>query len=130
MPTHIWGFQMYYGFTIKSIKANHYASKEELAEVMYSMINFNKAKLHDHVYETDSMGRYHIHGTMTARKGLLLSRFKRPFTHIHIDPLKTEIDLKNWTEYIGKQYDPNNIKEIKKAIKEDYCFLNLEVPYK
>lgn len=91
-----------YGFTIKCIKQGVYATKEELIVVMSAMLKCHKGILVEYVFEEDSMGRLHIHGTMMARKGLFLSKFKKQFWQIHIDPLPKLADVENWTKYIHK----------------------------
>lgn len=117
-----------YAFTIKYIKAeaNRPSEPEQqyrLALVMYDMISFHKGILTEHVFELDSIGRVHIHGTMLARKGLLLSRFKRPYFHIHLDPLKTIFDQENWTKYIHKDVIFEQ-KDITNQIQGEYSFID------
>lgn len=91
-----------YGFTIKCIKSGYKANEGELIAVMYDMAIFHKGHVTQYFIEADSIERLHVHGIMTARKGLLLSRFKKQFWHIHLDHLKSDIDLKNWESYIKK----------------------------
>lgn len=125
---------VYYGFTIKNIKAGYYAKEHELLDIMYQLVHFNKATYVDHTFETDSIGRLHVHGTFMARKGLLLSRFKRPFYHIHLDHLKTTQDVRNWTLYINKETEAffnfeNDQKEVTLNVQKDYPFIQrVEVP--
>lgn len=125
---------VYYGFTIKNIKAGYFAPQSELLDIMYQLVHFNKGTYVDHTVETDSIGRLHIHGTMMARKGLLLSRFKRPYYHVHLDHLKTTEDVRNWELYINKESDVfyNIEKDQKEAtldIQKEYPFIQrVEVP--
>lgn len=93
----------YYGFTIKCIKHNHCVEISELENIMYDMLSCHKGLYVQHYYEHDSLDRLHIHGTFMARKGLLKSRFKKQYWHIHIDHLKTTDDVENWTKYIHKE---------------------------
>lgn len=111
----------YYGFTIKNIQANTQREEWEVQLQMVSMIKYHKALLVDFFVEYDSLKRPHIHGTMMARKGLFLSRFKVPYWTIHIDPLRTMDDIKNWSEYIRKDQKP---KEVIPNQLDDYCFID------
>lgn len=95
----------YYGFTIKCIKAQYQATTEELKDIMIEMLAKHKAQYVDHFSEYDSLGRVHIHGTFMARKGILLSLFKKPFHTIHIDYLPTMNDVENWAQYIRSDQD-------------------------
>jgi len=112
-----------YAFTIKYIKCNAYATEENLFFTMMEMVVYHKSILSEYVFEYDSMNRLHIHGTMLARKGLFLSRFKRPYWHIHIECLKTVTDVENWTRYIHLDIGPE-MKEIAKQIQSEYSFHN------
>lgn len=110
----------YYGFTIKCIKAGVFDTQMNLENVMRQLLYSYKADYVEHVMETDSMGRLHIHGTFMAKKSILRSKFKKPYYHIHIDHLKCTDDVANWTAYIHKTDLWYNIrKEI-----ENYAFID------
>lgn len=92
----------YYGFTIKNIRHNAHCQVHELEDIMRRLIKSHKGIYVDHFSEEDSLGRWHIHGTFMARKGLLLSKFKEKFHTIHLDFLPTIFDVENWARYIRK----------------------------
>lgn len=113
-----------YGFTIKCIKHSVYATMEQLIVVMSDMIKCHKGILVEYVFEEDKLNRLHIHGMMLGRKGLFLSKFRKPFWHIHIDPLVSLADIENWTKYIHKS---NNVSVLKRnhiieQIEQEYSF--------
>lgn len=91
-----------YAFTIKCIKSGISSTEGELCGTMYAMALFHKGHVSEYYFEKDSLDRLHLHGIMQARKGILLSRFKKAFWHIHLDYLKTDQDIKNWQSYIKK----------------------------
>jgi len=112
----------YYGFTIKYIKANETTTVDRLESVMRALILRHKATYVDHFIEYDSLQRAHIHGTFMARKGILLSLFKVPFVHIHIDHLKSMSDVHNWANYIRQ--DQDGFKSFLKDITNgEYLFI-------
>lgn len=113
-----------YGFTIKCIKQGVHSTEGELAGVMYAMALCHKGHIVEYYFETDSIGRRHVHGYMTARKGLMLSRFRKQFWHIHIDPLKGDVDKTAWLSYIKK--DEIGFKEWLSELRQgDYKFQDI-----
>ncbi|AXF52667.1 MAG: hypothetical protein [Cressdnaviricota sp.] len=110
----------YYGFTIKNIRHNAHSTVHELQDVMHRLIKSHKAIYVDHFIETDSLQRLHIHGTFMARKGILLSKFKEKFQHIHIDYLPTTADVHNWSIYIRKCQPQSEQDQI---VLDDYPFI-------
>jgi len=93
----------YYAFTLKCLKKG--TTSGPLLGTMHKMIAKYKAIYVEHVFETDSKERLHIHGTFLARKSLYSRLFSEKFYHIHIDPLKTTEDLVRWTKYIHDDDD-------------------------
>lgn len=115
----------YYGFTIKCIKQDTVVERHELEIVMKQLISRHKAQYVQHYFEHDSMNRLHIHGTFMARKGILLSLFKKQFWTIHIDYLKTTEDVAQWSKYIQKD-QCTTTEDFHDKIKEecnDYFFI-------
>lgn len=90
--------------------------------VMQELLTYHKATQIEYVFEEDRLGRLHIHGHMMARKGLLLSRFKRPYYHIHLDWLKTTSDTENWTLYIHKDIKTDS-ELAARQIQLEYSFI-------
>lgn len=104
-----------YGFTIKCIRKGYENRKAELLIVATEMIRRFCGVLKDYTYEYDSKGRYHIHGYFIARKGIKYNLFKKPYWHIHIDHLRSQLDLETWCSYIHKD---------EKVLGDDeYCFI-------
>lgn len=91
-----------YAFTIKYIGAYSTKTKEDHLSVAMEMINRYWGELSDYSFELDSIDRVHIHGIFKARKGIKYSLFKKSHWHIHIDPLKSKLDLETWGSYIHK----------------------------
>jgi hypothetical protein len=114
----------YYGFTIKCIKHGVSTESSQLEDIMRKLIARHKAIYVDHFVEYDSLQRAHIHGTFMARKGLLLSLFKVPYYHIHLDYLKTLSDVENWSQYIrSDQGEDKGLKQFLKDIQSEYLFI-------
>lgn len=113
----------YYGFTIKCIKHGYDSQVYELENIMQRMLACHKAIYVEHYYETDSIKRLHVHGTFMARKGILRSKFKQQYWHIHIDLLPTIEDVHNWSRYITKDQDQPIEDLISRRDKGEYLFI-------
>lgn len=100
--------QQYYAITIKYIRQGAFMSEAELLAKFASIVDRYKGMPKKYTFEQDSMGRNHLHGLFTARKGIRLNLCKTPYYHIHIDPLKTLIDVETWLNYIDKDQNGFN----------------------
>lgn len=107
----------YYGFTIKCIKKDYFASLDELIMIKDSMLKCHRGTEIMCTIEKDSLFRLHLHGTFVGRKNLLVTKFRYPYYTIHIDPLDSETDLEIWSEYIMKDQEVT-IQREQKAIGE------------
>lgn len=108
-----------YGITIKCIKTGEYKSESNLLARFAECIDRHKGIPIMYTFESDSLGRLHLHGLFMARKGIRLNLYKKPYYTIHIDPLKTIQDVQNWTNYIKK----DSYKEfMEKLINGEYMF--------
>lgn len=115
----------YYGFTIKNIRQGIFAEEHEILLKMGEMIKYHKAILVEYYFEKDSIGRNHVHGTMMARKGLFLSKFKVPYWTIHIDKLETDEDRIIWGNYIRKdQVTAEQYKLRQEMLDDGYNFID------
>lgn len=112
----------YYGFTIKCIKHGVSTEVLQLEDIMHKLIARHKAIYVDHFIEYDSIQRAHIHGTFMARKGLLLNLFKVPYYTIHLDYLKSTLDVENWAKYIRSDQDGYK-SYIKQRDDGEYLFI-------
>lgn len=91
-----------YAVTIKQIQQGYNPTKVETYQTLLEMLRCHKGIEAESQFETDSRGRIHLHGIFQARKNLLVTRFKKQYWHIHIQPLATQADMDNWIKYIRK----------------------------
>lgn len=105
---------LYYAITIKYIRKGSFLDESELLSKFAMVADRYKGKIMKYTFEKDSMGRNHLHGIFVARKGIRLNLCKTPYYHIHIDPLKTLIDVQTWMDYIDK--DQNGFTEFMKNL--------------
>jgi hypothetical protein len=110
-----------YAVTIKYIKQGELATEEQLRNIYLNLVYRHSAEMSEVVFETDSLGRLHLHSSFKARKNIKYSLFKVPYVHIYIVPLPTPEDIYNWNQYIHKE-EKVAISDYLRDVKDEYMF--------
>lgn len=110
-----------YAATIKCIASGVQGDESELRTTFEALIKKHKGIYCSHTFEKDSISRLHLHGHFMARKGILLSLYKKKFFHIHVDPLSTIEDVNTWISYINKSSEQEWFKQLSSG---QYLFQN------
>lgn len=120
----------YYGFTIKCIQKDYFASLDELIGVKNAMLKSHRGTEILCTVEKDTLFRLHLHGIFVGRKNLLVTKFRFPYYTIHLDPLSTNEDIEIWTDYIMKDQEvtiQREQREIGQQIRNEfYPFIDIE----
>lgn len=93
----------YYAITIKVIKQGVFATEEQLKECYDFCLKKYRGRDFQHVYEVDSMGRLHLHGCFSARRGLYFKSAQIPFTTIYCKAIPSADDKTRWISYCNKE---------------------------
>lgn len=54
-------------------------------------------------WELDSIGKLHVHGIALARPNYLTKRLNKKTYSVHVQQIDSDIDFKNWYNYITKE---------------------------
>lgn len=110
-----------YAITIKCVQHGHNPTESENLVVFTNLIRCHQASYSSYVFEQDSRGITHLHGLMSARKNILLSKFKVKFWHIYVVALPSDDDISNWVRYMHKDVRKEQAETIKE-IRSGYPF--------
>lgn len=106
-----------YAVTIKNVQMGVIASKQEIYALFLELLRSHNGREVESFFEKDSRDQWHLHGIFTARKNLLVTKFKKQYWHIYINALKTDDDIKNWHMYIIKDQDFQRSDRLKLSIE-------------
>lgn len=112
-----------FAVTIKCVKQGYFATIEDLRRTFNEMLHKYQAIENAFVIEQDSLGRNHAHCTITAKKSLRYTSFKKKYWHIFIKRLYKDSDTKRWNDYIHLDQEIQ-MKSFLKDIQSDYCFVD------
>lgn len=88
-----------WAFTIKKLGSKD-CTPDDYADIMDK---FHKAgHISNHYYETDSLGKYHIHGTIELRKGFYRKMLCLQGFHVKLVEISNQ---SGWDRYIQKDQD-------------------------